>query len=546
MEDKRIETLLLYPFSKTFEKDNSIPLTTNTNNMKKIILALFLSILVLPNIIFAQNIDVKKLDKYIENARQEWGIPGMAVAVVKDGKVILAKGYGYRNVETKKKVDKNTLFAIASNSKAFTTAALAILVDEGKINWEDKVTDYLPWFKMYNPYVTENITIRDLVSHRSGLNTFSGDLLWYYTNYSTEEVVKRSQYLKPKYGFREHFGYQNIMFSAAGLIIEEVTDKTWQEYIQQTFLSPLKMKNSNTSITKLKLNKNIATPYHVGIDGKPIAINYLNWDNCEAAAAINSSVADMVKWINFQLSNGKINGKQVISEDQIWEVRKLTTPTDVSRGSFVRNPNIHFNGYGLGWNVYDYNGKKVINHGGGSDGMISKVAMIPEENLGLVILTNDINYLPSALTYQIFDMYFGNEDKDWSKKYLEYYKNNLKEDAERDAKMETERIKNTKPSFDLTAYTGKYTDKTYGSVSVEVENGKLVLKYLPAKGLIGDMNHYHYDVFTIKLRDLPSLPTGTVQFAMDEKGKIKSLKVDIPNPDFYFDEFDFVKEEKEK
>ena len=513
--------------------------------MKKILIALFMSIIVLPSTILAQNIDVKKLDKYIENARQEWGIPGMAVAVVKDGKVILAKGYGYRNVEAKKKVNKNTLFAIASNSKAFTTSALAILVDEGKINWEDKVTDYLPWFKMYNPYVTENITIRDLVSHRSGLNTFSGDLLWYYTNYTTEEVVKRAQGLKPKYGFREHFGYQNIMFSAAGLIIEKVTGESWQNHIQKTFLTPLKMKNSNTSVTKLDLHKNVATPYYVGMDKKPIAINYLNWDNCEAAAAINSSVADMAKWITFQLDNGKINGQQVISKKQIWEIRKLTTPTDVSLNSFVDNPNIHFKGYGLGWNVYDYNGKKVINHGGGSDGMISKVAMIPEENFGLVILTNDINYLPSALTYKIFDMYFGNEDNDWSKQYLEYYHSSLKRGDERDMKMEAERVKNTNPSFELTAYTGKYTDKTYGSVSVEIENNELVLKYIPTNGLMGDLKHYHYDVFTIKLRDLPALPTGTVQFSMDEKGNVKSLKVDIPNPDFYFDEFNFVKEKEE-
>lgn len=511
--------------------------------MKRILLTLFLSILVLPNIVLAQELDINKLDKYIENAREEWGIPGMAVAVVKDGKVILAKGYGYRNVEATKKVDKNTLFAIASNSKAFTTSALAILVDEGKINWEDKVIDYLPWFKMYDPYVTANMTIRDLVSHRSGLNTFSGDLLWYYTNYSTEEVVKRAQHLKPKYGFREHFGYQNIMFATAGLILEKVTGETWQNYVENNFLNKLGMSNSNTSVTKLDLKKNVATPYHVGIDGIPIAINYLNWDNCEAAAGINSSVSDMAKWITFQLNNGKLNEEQIISDNQIWELRKLTTPTDVSRSSFINNPNIHFNGYGLGWNIYDYNGKKVINHGGGSDGMISKVAMIPEENFGLVILTNDINYLPSALTYQIFDMYFGNENKDWSKKYLEYYKNSLKQDDDRDAKMEVERIKNTKPSFDLNSYTGKYTDSTYGSISVVLENEKLVLKYLPAEGLVGDLKHYHYDVFTIKLRDVPSLPTGTVQFFMDEKGKVKSLKVDIPNPDFYFDEFDFVKEE---
>ncbi len=511
--------------------------------MKKVLLFLAISIFAFQDIAYSQNIDVKKLDRYIEQARQDWGIPGMAVAVVKDGKVILSKGYGYRNVEKKKKVDENTLFAIASNSKAFTTAALSILVDEGKINWDDKVIEYLPWFKMYNPYVTENMTIRDLVSHRSGLNTFSGDLLWYYTNYSAKEVVERAQYLQPKYGFREHFGYQNIMFEAAGLILEKVSGKSWRENIETTFLKPLDMKNTNTSVTALDLDGDVAIPYHVGIDGKPIALNYLNWDNCSAAAGINSSVDDMAKWIIFQLNGGNLNDKQVISKAQIWEVRKLTTPTDVSRSSFIKNPNIHFNGYGLGWNVYDYNGKKVINHGGGSDGMISKVAMIPEENFGLVILTNDINYLPSALTYHIFDMYFGNENTDWSGKYLEYYQRKQKKEANIDETLEEERIKNTKPSFALKNYIGIYTDKTYGSLEIAEENGKLVLNYLPTKGgLMGDLKHYHFDVFTIKLRNKPALPTGTVQFFMDEKGSVKSLKVNIPNPDFYFDEFDFIKE----
>ncbi|MCK5782400.1 MAG: serine hydrolase [Flavobacteriales bacterium] len=510
--------------------------------MRKILLVIILAFIISPYKLISQNINIEKLDQYIENARLEWGIPGMAVAIVKDGKVILSKGYGLRNIKSGKKVDKNTLFAIASNSKAFTTAALSILVDEQKINWDDKVIDYLPWFKLYSPYVTENITIRDLVSHRSGLNTFSGDLLWYYTNYSTEEVVRRAQFLEPKYGFRENFGYQNIMFSAAGLILEKVSGTTWREFIESKFMKPLNMTNSNTSVTALDLKANTAIPYHVGIDRKPVAINYLNWDNCEAAAAINSSVEDMSKWLIFQLDNGKLNGKQIISEEQIWEVRKLTTPTPVSKTAFNGNPNTHYKGYGLGWNIYDYNGKKVINHGGGSDGMISKVAMIPEENLGLVILTNDINYLPSALTYQIFDMYFANDDKDWSKKYLSYYKSGLEKDAKRSVEMEELRVKNTKPSFKLSEYTGKYTDITYGSILVEEKNGKLILKYLPTDGLIGDLNHYHFDVFTIKIRDLPSLPSGTVQFKMNAKGIVNSVKVDIPNPDFYFDEYNFIKE----
>ncbi|MEN8120471.1 MAG: serine hydrolase [Bacteroidota bacterium] len=490
----------------------------------------------------AQSIDLKKIDKYIESARIEWEIPGMAVAIVKDGKVIFSKGYGIRNIEKKKKTNENTLFAIASNSKAFTTAALSILVDEGKLNWGDKVVDHLPWFKLYSPYVTQNITVRDLVSHRSGLYTFSGDLLWYYTNYSTEEVVKRAQYLKPYYGCREHFGYQNIMFSAAGLILEKLSGMTWEDYIKQNFLIPLGMKSSNTSVKDLDLEGNTAIPYHIEPGNKPIPVKYLGWDNCPAAAAINSSVADMAKWMIFQLNNGKLGDKQVVSEKQIWEVRKMFTPTPVSKGAFENNPNIHFKGYGLGWNIFDYNGKKVINHGGGSEGMISKVAMIPEENIGIVILTNSINYLPSALAYQFFDMYFENEDKDWSKKYLGYYKSGVKQEAKRVNKLKEDKIEGTKPSFDLQNYTGRYTDKAYGTAIIEQENGKLILKYEPAPDVIGDLEHYHYDVFTVKLRNTPSLPVGTVQFFMNEKGEIKSMKVDIPNPDFYFDEFDFIKE----
>jgi len=491
----------------------------------------------------AQSVDLKKLDKYISEAQGDWKIPGLAVAVVKDGKMIFAKGYGLRNIEKKEKVDKNTLFAIASNTKAFTTAALSILVDEGKLKWDDKVVDYLPWFKLYAPYVTENITVRDLVSHRSGLYTFSGDLLWYHTNYSTEDVVRRAQYLKPHYGFREHFGYQNIMFAAAGLIIEKISGTSWDNYIKQHFLNPLAMKSSNTSVTDLDLNGNVAIPYHVESGKETVGMKYMNWDNCKGAAAINSSVADMAKWMIFQLNNGKLGDKQIITEKQIWEVRKMFTPTPVSKYSFENNPNIHFKGYGLGWGIFDYNGKKVINHGGGSEGMISKVAMIPEENIGIVILTNSINYLPSALMYKFFDMYFGNEDKDWSKLYLGYSKSGANREKERVDKLTADKITGAKLSFGLNEYTGKYTDKAYGTAIIENENGKLVLKYKPTNDVIGDLEHYHYDVFTVRLRDTPSLSIGTVQFFMNEKGEIKSMKVDIPNPDFYFDEFEFIKDD---
>jgi len=514
--------------------------------MKKFTLLSFLFVFFISFQLQAQKkqagLDLKKLDEYIAKAQTDWNIPAVAVAVVKDGKVLFAKGYGTRNLSLKTAADENTLFAIASNSKAFTTTGLALMVDKGKLKWDDKVIKHLPWFESYDPYVTANMTVRDLITHRSGLGTFSGDVLWYHTNYSAKEVVRRAKYLTPAKGFREGFGYQNIMFTAAGLVLEEVSGMSWGEFMKQNFLDPLEMKNTKYSVKQLDMAGNVAVPYQTEFDNSHTALNYLNWDNCAPAAAINSSVADMAKWMIFQLNNGKIADKQVVSEQQIWELRKMATPTPVSLGAFKNNPNTHFSGYGMGWSLNDYNGKKVISHGGGSDGMISKVAMIPEENFGVVVLTNNINYLSNALTNQIFDMYFGNPDKDWSKLYFERYSAGNKQAKEEREKFATDRIQNTKPSFELSAYEGTYHSEAYGNVKVSKGAGeKLVFEFEPAADLISDLTHYHFDIFSIKMRNNPALPEGTVQFIQDTKGKIMELKLDIPNPDFFFDEYKFIK-----
>ncbi|HAN77262.1 MAG TPA: serine hydrolase, partial [Bacteroidales bacterium] len=285
--------------------------------MKKFTLLSFLFVFFISFQLLAQKkqagLDLKKLDEYIAKAQTDWNIPAVAVAVVKDGKVLFAKGYGTRNLSLKTAADENTLFAIASNSKAFTTTGLALMVDKGKLKWDDKVIKHLPWFESYDPYVTANMTVRDLITHRSGLGTFSGDVLWYHTNYSAKEVVRRAKYLTPAKGFREGFGYQNIMFTAAGLVLEEVSGMSWGEFMKQNFLDPLEMKNSNYSVKQLDMAGNVAVPYQTEFDNSHTALNYLNWDNCAPAAAINSSVADMAKWMIFQLNNGKIADKQVVS-----------------------------------------------------------------------------------------------------------------------------------------------------------------------------------------------------------------------------------------
>ena len=274
--------------------------------MKYIILIIFL--LLSFSLVKSQPADfTEKVDKYIEKAYKDWKIPGMAIAIIKDDKIIFEKGYGVKEINKPGKVDKNTMFGIASNTKAFTASAIGILVDQGKLNWNDKVIKYLPYFKMYDDYVTNNFTISDLLSHHSGLKTFSGDLLWDATSYNRKEIIERIQYLKPKYGFRAHYGYSNLMFLVAGQIITEVSDTNYDDFLKYHFFKPLKMDNTNSSI-KYQNKENLAIP-HVEKNNKIIPIKYISWDNIAPAGAINSTVDDMAKWIKLQLNQGKLVNK---------------------------------------------------------------------------------------------------------------------------------------------------------------------------------------------------------------------------------------------
>lgn len=516
-------------------------------NKKIIIKSLFLILFILlfsySN--FAQpsseNLNLKKLEKYIKKSFKSWEIPGMAIAIVKDGKIIYKKGFGVKDINKKDKVDDETLFAIASNTKAFTSAALSKLVAEGKISWDDKVKKYLPYFQLYDTYASNEMTIRDLLCHRSGLKTFSGDLLWYASNHSREQIIKRAKYLKPAYSFRSHYGYSNIMYLTAGEIIPIITGKSWDDYIRTNFFKPLGMKNSNTTIRDFKKNGNIAQPHHVVFGKKAIKIPYVNWDNIAPAGSINSNIVDMAEWIKMWLNNGMYNGEQILDKNQIWEMRSPQTIINVSQGYRSIWNMTHFKSYGLGWAVYDYHGKKVTEHGGGADGMISKVAMIPEEKFGFVILTNSINILPSALTYYILDMYLTGESRDWATFYLNYYKNDLEKKEKEFEEKDKTRNKNSKPSLELKEYTGTYGGKMYGNATIELKNNKLELQFIPTPLFIGTLEHWQYNTFSIKMNNFPGLPTGFVNFIINKDGKIEEMDVDIPNPDFDFTELEFKK-----
>jgi CubicO group peptidase (beta-lactamase class C family) len=300
---------------------------------------LLLAFLVFSPTLSAQTLEERlaEIDAYAAKAGQEWKVPGFSVAIVKDDRVVFVKGYGVRELGKAEPVDKDTLFAVASNTKAFTSAALATLVDEGKLKWDDPVTKYLPWFQLYDPYVTREMTVRDLLSHRSGLATFGGDLLWYETTYSREEIIRRVRFLKPVHGFRSRYGYQNIMFLAAGEIVPAVTGKSWDDYVREKFFTPLGMARTVTTFKQLTAAQNVATP-HNETDGKVRVVHYSNVDSAGGAAVINSTAAEMAEWVRLQLGRGTYQGQKIFSaaaSREMWSRPRSSTrpPTSTSTGS---------------------------------------------------------------------------------------------------------------------------------------------------------------------------------------------------------------------
>jgi len=494
----------------------------------------------------AQRVDLERLDAYFAQAGSAWQVPGFAIAIVKDDAVVFAKGYGVRELGQQEEVDEHTLFAIASNSKAFTSAALAKLVDEGKLSWTDRVIDHLPYFEVYSPFVTQEMRVRDLLSHRSGLGHYSGDLVWYGTSYTREEVVRRIRHLQPAGEFRADYGYSNVMFVTAGLIIPAVTGKSWDEYLETEFFDPLGMERTVTSIDSLSNRSNVATP-HGERNGRVMAFPWYSWDNVGPAGSIISSVSEMALWIRLRLNRGTWDGRTYFSAEQS---RTMWTPHisfGVSAERQERYPSVHFRSYGLGWSLMDYRGRMVARHGGAADGMFSQVVLVPEENLGMVILTNSMTSMQTALSYRVLDAYLGGEERDWSSEDLVDYNRGKEQWAERWAEWESERIPNTQPSLRLEQYGGAFGGALYGDATVELEDGALVLRLLPNPDLVGDLTHWHHDTFLIEWRrEFPWFDDGWAQFVLGRNGKVVELKLDVPNEDFWFTELEFKKLTQER
>jgi len=488
-------------------------------------LAYFLSFFVSTATVLAQEAPLQGLDAYIETMIADWNIPGVAVAVVKDGRVIHASGYGEREIGTRQMVDEHTLFAIGSASKAFTSAAIAILVDEGKLDWDDPVTDHLPWFQLYDPYVTRELRIRDLMAHNSGLKR--GDRVWYGINMSREEVVRRARYLPPAHSFRSTFEYNNTMFIAAGLIVETVTGDSWDDFITRRIFQPLGMTQSNTSVDDLAGLSDVSTP-HITVDGKPRTMPWRNIDNAGPAGSINSNILDMAQWVRLQLASGEYGSEQLISAVNIQETHtsQMIVPPG---GRTMTFPDSDFLNYGLGWFLAEYRGRKMVTHNGNIDGNTAQVAMIPQENIGLVILNNlnGANAFSGALTHHIFDRLLGGVQNDWSHTQLALWEELLAQQAAAVEEAEASRIEGTKTSLPLHLFAGTYTHAMYDDIVVEYNDGKLAVRF--ADSFEAELEHWNYDTFRALWSDasqqggLPKL----MRFVLGPDGMPAVLHADI-------------------
>ncbi len=460
------------------------------------------------------------LDEYIEAALKEWEVPGLALAVVKDDKVILARGYGTRVSGEDEPVDGQTVFAIGSASKAFTTTALAMLVEKGKLNWGDKATQHLEHFQLNDPYVTRELTVADILTHRSGLSR--GDLLWYASDFTRDEILERVRHLEPTWSFRSTFGYQNIMYLAGGQIIPALTDSSWDTFVREKIFFPLEMVRTNCSVTDLIMAKNVAQP-HGRIDDVVTPIAWRNIDNVGPAGSINSNAEEMAQWVRLHLGNGTYNGKQILKPETVSELHTPQTIIRIEGRWKLYFGEANFLTYGLGWFLHDYKGKKVVEHGGNIDGMSALVAMMPEENLGLVALTNlGGNILPSAVRNRIFDAFLKEEPTDWSKQYLTTLTSARKAGEAEEKKLEAARITDTHPSLPLEKYAGTFVHEMYGDLSVIHHEGKLILTR--SQALVADLQHWHVDTFRVIWRDR-QLGKALAEFRVSGKGEVTEVSL---------------------
>jgi CubicO group peptidase (beta-lactamase class C family) len=478
------------------------------------------------------------IDRYVRQIMQDYEVPGLALAIVRDGKVVVANGYGIRTLGEAARVDGQTLFGIASNTKAFTATALGLLVEEGKLRWDQKVITVLPWFRLSDPYVTTELTIRDLLVHRSGLGLGAGDLLWWPpSTYDRTEIARRLQFIPLSTSFRSAYAYDNVLYLIAGQVIEEISGQSWEDFIQTRILDRIGMTHSNVRHSAAEHGGNVATP-HARVEGEVRVVKPFASDNTNPAGGINSSAVDMAKWMIVQLDSGIVAPGDTLfrpgTTRQLWTP---VTPMPIGRPASELAPTMpNFLGYALGFRVQDYRGRKLVTHTGGLPGYISRVAMIPELNVGVAVLTNMESAAMEPIYLRVLDHYLGAE-YDWRTAWKTVIARIDSATAAGDAAAAAARDSTSRPSLPLAKYAGAYRDPWYGGVTIRQEGDSLVMQFDHTPSLLGDLVHWQYDTFLARWRDRELRADAFVTFALNPDGSIAQAKM-VPasrSVDFSFD-----------
>ncbi len=457
---------------------------------------------------------IEDFSDFLSERKNEWKIPGMVVGIIKDNKILYAGELGLRDINKDLNVTKDTLFAIGSASKAFTSMAIGILVDEGKLNFDTPIKKYMPDFEMHNKYAEEHLTLRDMLCHRSGIPRH--DLLWYNSLLSRKELVDKLKYLEFSKDFRETWQYNNLMYSATGYLIESVTGLTWEEFVKAKIFKPLNMNTTNFSVNISKESKDFSQPYAEEGD-KIHQIDFRNLDIIGPAGSINSNLTDMLKWLSLHLNKGKANGKQIISEKTIMQLHFPQIPCQLMPWTLNE---IQFSSYGLGWFIESYRGRKHINHGGNIDGFCSYVSFIPEEKLGVVILSNLGNpFCTFPIAYSIYDKLLGYDYFDWSKKTKDEAAKMFKGTETNNEAVSKISKENSTPSHLLEEYEGLYENPGYGTVEIERKDNSLKLTY---NNIEYKLSHKCYDIFAMIMMMSNEI---TITFNYDNNGAINSVSI---------------------
>ncbi len=487
-----------------------------------------------------------QFDAFVASVQKQFDVPGVAVAIVQDGKIVLERGYGVRELGKPAQVDAHTMFAIASNTKAFTAAALNMLQDEGKLKTTDRVIDHLPWFRMSDAYVTREMRVRDLLAHRSGLSLGAGDLLyWPTTQYSTREVAERLKDVPLTGGFREQYAYDNILFGVAQLVVEEASGMPFKQFLSTRIFKPLGMNETRYNSDDLKPGDNVATG-HAKFDFKDLKpVGVTSWRNVSGAGGLYSSVHDIAKWMNVQLAGGIYSGsgdsaKRLFSEARQREMWTMLTPIPVGKPSVPElAPMVaNFAGYGQGWNLSDYAGERLVWHTGGWPGQVSRLTLVPGKKIGVIVLTSaEVGVAFNAITYEALDMMLGKSGNDWLAAYAAAFAKSQGNADDDWKKHLAARDASSKSSLPLAKYAGTYRDPWYGDVVIRQGTKGLEMQFAKTAELLGDIEHWQHDTFIVRWCDRGLNADAFVNFALDADGKIREVRMEPISPltDFSFD-----------